>query len=266
MRDLHRPDIQWNVHLPGRPSVLLWANESDKPIGEKVSYEETNEMSAAQYQKLSAGAMLRKLSNDFQIMIENGYDYRYSIGRDINDFFYMITVRYRKSTRYGNSSLDQHIENINADFAKLHQALAKHLIGGNISRRNHLQPMCWMFIDGAATRGGGYFANSRAGEGTHHHGIMLLHPSTLKDFEKMNNKLCWTQLMLQVPNIAEVDIQPVRDVQSIGRVVDYSRKLEKQLGQRSQIGANMEFNMPHYKDGELMRLTPPMPADVKLVA
>ena len=170
------------------------------------------------------------------------------------DHLFMITVMYKRSNAYNINALDNHITRINNDFYELHKIICKLMIKGNINRQKILQPYCFMFIDGASTRSGGYFKANRAGENTHHHGVMLLHPDILKklDLAELNNKLNYQTKNCN--NIQSIEIKNLPTHKDFISAVDYSQKLATPLITNPNIYADLFFVLPHTNNNQMDKL------------
>lgn len=204
--------------------------------------------------------------NSCESLLDRGNQLGSSVKDSHSSHMYMMTVKYQQSSVFGQSSLDNHLSKINSNFEGLYNVIRKDIISGNVFRQKHLHPICWMFVDGANTRAGGYFNTSRLGESTHHHGVMLLHPLLNESFKKLDIDLHCHYWAASTPNVASLKIQPVSDAAGALTVIDYSQKVVKQMRSRSQIGVDLDFILPHFKDGELAKLTQGLPSIDQLAA
>ena len=177
-----------------------------------------------------------------------------SNSNEIYDFLYMISVTYKRSDNFNSRSLNSHIERINKDFYNLYSRICKILIKGNISRQKFLQPFCFMFVDGAATKFGGYFGAERAAENTHHHGIMLLHPETADHFNDLISDGSINELSDPVNNIASIHIEKLNTRRDLTKVSGYSQKLATSLMSNLQIYSDLYFVLPHARGSQMDKL------------
>lgn len=175
--------------------------------------------------------------------------YENRIEESLVNHLFMITVTYERSCLCVGSNLNNHIARINDIYIRLHNKISQDLIDGNISRKKHLQPYTWVFVDGATTRSGGNYSNSRAGENTHHHGIMLFHPNIVDNFKWMATEWQIRQWAKHTKFVANIKIEPLTNIEESFTATNYSHKLAGQLCNSLQIDTDLYFLLPHAKLG-----------------
>lgn len=204
-------------------------------------------------------SMHKKYENDCKIMATKGRYASDSSGRTIREHLFHITVTYRHShsiyrddMTFSPERLDSHLSYINRSFEKLHKAFSLEMVSGNIYRQRYLQPYCIMAIDAETTQHSRYFHTDLAGNFTHHHGVMLIHPKQLEEFIHFNAKENWRRIANQNNNIAEIHVQPVTSFNR--RFLSYNNKLAAQLITRPELSASFLISMPHTTGLQLDRL------------
>lgn len=200
-----------------------------------------------------------KHQNDCNIIKSKG-ESRFDLsGCALRKHLFHITVTYRRpyslfrDERYVDfNKLDAHIKYINNEFEFLHKLISRELVSGNIYRQIHYQPYCIMALDASTTCIPRRFETDLAGNFTHHHGVMLIHPEQLADFIHYNAQENWDRIAKQTKNVATIFVQPVEAFNDY--FISYNNKLASQLITRPESCADYFFSMPHASGERLDKL------------
>ncbi|MCT4654301.1 MAG: hypothetical protein N4A65_00685 [Cohaesibacter sp.] len=171
------------------------------------------------------------------------------------DSLYFLTLTYNKEIKSISSNSYHNINYINSAFKLFHKNLSIELLGKktNRSRKVHLQPFCWMFIDVAGSRHGSLsISENDIGINDHHHGLMYFHPDILDKFlELRSDHARWNSLIFRSYYIKEIDIRKIDSIEGFVISEDYATKAMRKLHENNNIGADLDIILPFMETNKL---------------
>lgn len=216
-------------------------------LGASLNYGNFMNTNKSEYSKFIIDVFTRKYKQDCKNFNDKNID-------KFNNHLFMITVKYNNDHIGGG--LYNKLNYIEKQYSLFHTELSKKLIIGNRTRKIYQQPFCWMFVDAAATKYGGSFNDDRVGEGTHHHGVMLIHPSNINKFLELLENDQINAITRSISGIQNVDIRSFDELKSFKRIISYSDKLSAQHRYKIQIGDQMDFCSPVFSNEQLQKYIP----------